>query len=492
VAGAAVTCEHVRKSFGATRAVSDISFTIAPGEVLALVGENGAGKSTLMNLLVGALDPDEGSVTIAPPSGPLGRRVAMVHQELSLFANLTVAENLELDRAGGGALVSERSSRAAARTVIDQLGVDVSVDATVGDLTVGQRQLVEVAKAVAVAPTLLILDEPTSSLEQPQVDLLFAAVRRLAAAGTAVVFVSHRMEEVFDLCDRLLVMRDGQQVEFGALAGHSRASLVESMVGRETSTLYPDRADELSPVPEVELVGVSLVGRLHDVSLSFPAGAITAIAGLDGHGQGEVAEVLAGARRPSSGTVAVRGEPVRFSSPRAAVRRGIGYVPPDRRLDGLLLDKSVAANATLAAAPGLHRGGVLSTRRENRLVRDLVSRLAVKATSIRQPVIELSGGNQQKVLVGRWLAFRGLRVLVLNDPTRGVDVGSRAQIYEVVRELADSGVAVVLVSTDMQEVLGLSDQVYVLYSGRVSGHLTAAEATESAVMHHAMGGDLRV
>lgn len=489
---AAVTCENVTKSFGATRAVSGISFSIHPGEILALVGENGAGKSTLMNLLVGALEPDEGSVEIAPPSGGRGRQVAMVHQELSLFDNLTVAENLELDRSRGGALISERASRASAREVVDRLGVDVSVDATVGELSVGLRQLVEVAKAVAVAPTLLILDEPTSSLEGPQVALLFAAVRRLAAAGTAVIFVSHRMEELFELCDRLLVMRDGQQIEFGALAGHDRQSLVDSMVGRETSTLYPDRASSVATDPEIALTGVGLDDRLNDIDLAIPAGAVTAIAGLDGHGQGEIAEILAGARRPTRGSISVRGETVRFSGPRSAVRRGVGYIPPNRRLDGLLLDKSVAANATLTASPRLHRGGFFSPRREGRVVRDLVARLAVKASSIHQPVIELSGGNQQKVLIGRWLIFRGLRVLVLNDPTRGVDVGSRAQIYAVIRELAESGVAVVLVSTDMQEILGLSDQIYVVYAGRITGRLESAEATESAVMHYAMGGDAHV
>lgn len=489
---AAVTCESVSKSFGATRAVSDISFSIRAGEILALVGENGAGKSTLMNLLVGALDPDSGTIEIAEPSGDRGRRVAMVHQELSLFDNLTVAENLELDRPRAGALISERASRESAREVIDRLGVAVSVDATVGDLSVGQRQLVEVAKAVAIAPTLLILDEPTSSLEGPQVELLFAAVRRLAAAGTAVIFVSHRMEELFDLCDRLLVMRDGRQIEFGALAGHDRQSLVESMVGRETSTFYPDRAAEIPSEPEIALSGVGLRDRLHDIDLAIPAGAITAIAGLDGHGQGEIAEILAGARKPTSGTVTLRGETVRFAGPRAAVRRGVGYIPPNRRLDGLLLAKPVAANATLAASPRLHRGGLFSPRREGKVVRDLVSRLAVKASSIHQPVIELSGGNQQKVLVGRWLIFRGLRVLVLNDPTRGVDVGSRAQIYSVIRELAEQGVAVVLVSTDMQEILGLSDQIYVVYSGRITGRLDSADATESAVMHYAMGGDAHV
>jgi ABC-type sugar transport system ATPase subunit len=490
VSEAAVTCSHVSKSFGATRAVSDITFSIAPGEVLALVGENGAGKSTLMNMLSGGLEPSEGTITVAPPAGERARPVAMVHQELSLFSNLTISENLELDRESHRGIISERSSRETAQRVMRDFGVDIDVDATVGDLSVGQRQLVEVAKAIAVPPTLLILDEPTSSLEGPQVELLFGAIRRLSSAGTAVIFVSHRMEELFAVCDRVLVMRDGQQVEFGDLAGHSRQSLVESMVGREATAFYPDRPGaDLAAAPVISMKAVGVEGRISDVSLDFPAGAITAIAGLDGHGQAEVAEVLAGARKPSTGAVRIDGEDVHLPSPRAAVRRGIGYIAPNRRLDGLLLDKSVAANMTLAAAPRIFQSGLLSHRRERAVVSDVVARLAVKCSSLFQPIIELSGGNQQKVLIGRWMIYDKLRVLVLNDPTRGVDVGSRAQIYTVIRELASRGVAVVLVSTDLQEILGLSDQIYVMYAGRVTGRLDSDEASESAVMHLATGGE---
>ena len=487
--GAALTCSHVSKSFGATRAVSDITFSLAPGEVLALVGENGAGKSTLMNIVSGGLTPDEGTVTVAPPGDGRGRSVAMVHQELSLFANLTVSENLELDRPAGGAIIDEQASRAAAATVMRDLGIEVDVDATLGDLSPGQRQLVEVAKAIAVPPRVLILDEPTSSLEGPQVDLLFAAVRHLAAAGTAVVFVSHRMEELFELCDRVLVMRDGAQVAFDDLARLTRNSLVELMVGRETEHFYPDRPPIVADAaPRIALRHVSVASRLVDVSLDFPGGAVTAIAGLEGHGQALVAEVLAGALSPTAGEVLVEGSPVRLASPRQAVRHGIGYVPPDRRLDGLLLEKSVAANLILAAARRLFRFGLVTHRRERKATADVVRRLAVKCSSTAQPVLELSGGNQQKVLVGRWLLHDELSVLVLNDPTRGVDVGSRAQIYAVIRELANRGVAVVLVSTDLQEILGLSDQVYVMYSGQVTGRLETAGASEASVMHLATGG----
>ncbi len=486
--GAALTCTHVTKSFGATRAVSDITFSIAPGEVLALVGENGAGKSTLMNIVSGGLRPDDGTVEIAEPRKDRGRRVAMVHQELSLFANLTVAENLELDRGSDHVFVDERASRKAASAAMDDLGVDIDVDAATEVLSPGQRQLVEVAKAIAVPPAVLILDEPTSSLERPQVELLFAAVRRLAAGGTAVLFVSHRMEELFELCDRVLVMRDGEQVAFGPLADLTREALVELMVGRATNHFYPDRPDvDLAAPARMALRGVT-TARLRDVSLDVPAGVITAIAGLEGHGQGTVAEILAGAQTPDAGKVLLAGEPVRLRSPRQAVRRGVGYVPPDRRREGLLLDKSVSANLILAAARRLFRGGIVTRRRERSVVSPVVARLAVKCTSPFQRVVELSGGNQQKALVGRWLMHADLSVLVLNDPTRGVDVGSRAQIYEVIRELAARGVAVVLVSTDLQEILGLSDQIYVMYSGRVTGRLDTADATEASVMHLATGG----
>jgi ABC-type sugar transport system ATPase subunit len=485
-----VTCSHVSKSFGATRAVSDIDFFIDQGEILALVGENGAGKSTLMNILSGGLAPDSGTVTVSGTHGGHARDVAMVHQELSLFDNLTVAENLELDRTGARAFVSERASREDVRRTLEGLGVSIDANKTVGTLTVGQRQLVEVAKAVAVPPALLILDEPTSSLEAPQVELLFAAVRRLSAAGTAVIFVSHRMDELFELCDRVLIMRDGRQIEFGDLATHSRNSLVESMVGRETTALYAERGVATPGAGvEIGLDDVSVGDVLKNVSLDFAGGRITAIAGLDGHGQSELAEVLAGALKPTSGSVRLRGDAVRLASPRVAVRHGIGYIAPNRRLDGLLLDKSVALNTIVAAAPRLFRSGIVSTSKERETVGRVMSRLSIKASSLFQPIIELSGGNQQKVLIGRWLIYDRLQVLVLNDPTRGVDVGSRAQIYAVIRELAERGVAIVLVSTDLQEILGLADQVYVMYSGRITGRLDAESATESAIMHLATGGE---
>ncbi len=481
----ALRCEAVTKSFGATRAVDGVTFTLEAGQILALVGENGAGKSSLMNLLSGVLQPDAGTVTLAEPSGALARPVAMVHQELSLFDNLTVAENLSLGIARPG---GQRHQRTHARGAMASLGASIDIDATVGELSVGQRQLVEVAKAIAVPPVLLILDEPTSSLESPQVDLLFRAVRRLAAAGTAVIFVSHRFPELFSLCDRVLVMRDGRQVDSGPISGHDPDTLVSAMVGRQADALYSRHDVKGEAKVVLGLHGLSYGSLVRDVDLELPAGRITAIAGLDGHGQSELAELVAGALRPTAGRVVLGEATISARTPRDAVRQGIGYIPANRRLDGLLLDKSVAANATLAAGHHIHPRGLYSRRRERGAVGDVARRLGVKATSLLQPVIELSGGNQQKVLVARWLLVKGLRVLVLNDPTRGVDVGSRAQIYAAIDELVCHGVAVLLVSTDLQEILGFADTIYVMYTGRITGRLVAADASEDDVMRLAVGG----
>ncbi len=326
---AAVTCEHITKSFGATRAVRDVTFSLRPGEVLALVGENGAGKSTLMNLVAGVMHPDEGTVAIARPAGQLVRPVAMVHQELSLFGNLTVAENLEIDRRSGGVVVSEQASRERSRAIVRDLGIEIDVDSTVADLSPGQRQLVEVAKAISAPPTVLILDEPTSSLEGPQVELLFAAVRRLAERGSAVVFVSHRMDENFALCDRVLVMRDGAQVTFGDLTDHTRDSLVEPDGGPGNRPPL-SRARRGGPRRGPRDGAARRVRRHapHRCDDDRPGGGGHGRRGTEGHGQSVLAEVLAGALRPRSGHVLVGGSQVRLTSPRAAVRRGIGYIPP--------------------------------------------------------------------------------------------------------------------------------------------------------------------
>jgi ABC-type sugar transport system ATPase subunit len=492
---AVLECRAISKRFGATQAVREVSFVLASGEVLALVGENGAGKSTLMNLIAGALTPDSGSVLLdgaAVPAGATARRaagVAMVHQELSLFGNLTVAENLLLGAEPGGLLrVDDRALRARVAGMLAEFGLDLPPDAPVASLSPAHRQLVEIVKAVAAKPQVLILDEPTSSLENPQVDLVERATRRLASTGTAVVFVSHRLDELFRFCDTVLVLRGGEPVARGSIGEFDHDRLVTSMVGRPVATLYPSRDPaEPEPVPALELDRVS-GHRVHDVSLTAYAGRIAGIAGLEGHGQGTVAEIVAGVRQPSAGTVRLAGRPVRFADPRQAVRAGVGYVPPDRRTDGLMLALPLARNITVTADRAVHGGSLVRGRREARAVRDVVARLALRCASLDQPVSELSGGNQQKALFGRWLLHQRLRLLVLNDPTRGVDIGARAEIYQTLRRLTDDGVAIVLVSSDMQELLGLADEIYVMYTGRVTGQVSGGSATEEEIMALAVGG----
>ncbi len=479
-----LVCDELDKRFGATHAVRGVSLTLGRGRTLALMGENGAGKSTLMAMIAGELGPGSGSVAV-------DGRVAVVHQELSLFPQLTVAENLGLGREPRlfpGGLVNNRKLRADGRAALDRVGVALDVDTVVEQLSPAEQQLVEIARAVALDPALLILDEPTSSLEPSQVDLLFDATERLKAQGTSVIFVSHRLEEVFRFTDEIAVMRSGALVGAGPASDYTRESLVASMVGRELEQLYPERsADRPQAEPVLRFDGVTGHG-VRAISFAIRPGQIVGIAGLEGHGQHVVAELAAGVRKPRAGRLVLDGdERAGFKSPREAIAAGVAFVPPDRRTSGLMLPLSIAENLTVAAAHRLHPTRLLNGRAEQRAIQPVVERLRLRFAELEQRVGELSGGNQQKVLFGRWLLVRGLRLLVLDDPTRGVDVGARAEIYGVLRELADRGVGVLLVSTDMLELIGLADEIHVMYEGAVRGSVPGHSATEEEIMTLAAG-----
>ncbi|ADB51402.1 ABC transporter related protein [Conexibacter woesei DSM 14684] len=480
---AVLVCDALDKRYGATHAVRDVSLTLAAGRTLALMGENGAGKSTLMAMIAGEVKPGSGSATV-------DGFVAVVHQELSLFADLTVGENICIGREPrllGRGPVNNRALRTQARAALDRLGVAIDVDTPVSKLSPAEQQLVEIARAVALDPALLILDEPTSSLEPSQVDLLHAATERLKAAGTSVIFVSHRLEEVFRFADEIAVMRSGALVGAGPASDFTRESLVASMVGRELEQLYPDRSaarPDAAPILTFDAVGGHGV---HDVSLTVKPGQIVGIAGLEGHGQHVVAELAAGVRRVRSGSIAIDETRAKLRSPREAIAAGIAFVPPDRRSSGLMLPLSIAENLTVAAAHRLHPSRLLSRAVEQRAIAPVAERLRLRYASMEQRVGELSGGNQQKVLFGRWLLVPNLRLLVLDDPTRGVDVGARAEIYSVLRELADRGVGVLLVSTDMLELIGLADEIHVMYEGAVRGTVPGHSATEEEIMTLASG-----
>jgi ABC-type sugar transport system ATPase subunit len=489
-------CTDVSKRFGATQAVAGVSLEVPAGQVLALMGENGAGKSTFMAMIAGEVVPDEGELAVdghvlrGTPADSRGAGVAIVHQELSLFPNLTVGENITLGRAPRNrfGLTDHRSSKAQARAALDRVGFDIDPDRPVADLGAAERQLVEVAKAIATTPKLLILDEPTSSLEQGEVQLLHRAVQRLTTEGTAVVFVSHRLDEVFQFSDLIAVMRTGALVAAGPKAEWDEDRLIQTMVGREIQQLYPPRGAEAprGGIAPLELDGVS-GGGVHDITLRVEAGRIVGVSGLEGHGQHTVAELATGVRSPDAGTIRVAGQDTRLRDPRGALKAGIAYVPPNRREAGLFLPLSIRDNLATAAQRRLHPRGVVSPGRESRAIDPVIERLHLRYSSTFQRVADLSGGNQQKVLFGRWLLAGDLRVLVLDDPTRGVDVGARAEIYRLLRELTDDGMGVLLVSTDMLELLGLADEIHVMYEGRITGTVDGADATEESIMALASG-----
>ncbi|WP_210495689.1 sugar ABC transporter ATP-binding protein [Patulibacter sp. SYSU D01012] len=489
-------CTDVSKRFGATQAVAGVSLEIPAGQVLALMGENGAGKSSFMAMVAGEVVPDTGELSVdghvlrGTPADSRGAGVAIVHQELSLFPNLTVGENICLGRTPRGrlGLTDHRALRARATAALERVGFEIDPDRPVADLGAAERQLVEVAKAIATTPKLLILDEPTSSLEQGEVQLLHRAVQRLTAEGTAVIFVSHRLDEVFQFSDLIAVMRTGALVAAGPKAEWDEDRLIQTMVGREIEQLYPPRAVPApqDATPVLELDGITGDG-VHDITIAVAPGRIVGVSGLEGHGQHTVAELATGVRTPASGAIRVAGAETRLRSPRAALKAGVAYVPPNRREAGLFLPLSIRDNLASAAHRRMHPRGVVSPGRETREIEPVIERLHLRYSSTFQRVADLSGGNQQKVLFGRWLLAGDLRVLVLDDPTRGVDVGARAEIYRLLRELTEDGMGVLLVSTDMLELLGLADEIHVMYEGRITGTVDGEDATEESIMALATG-----
>lgn len=489
-------CRHITKRFGSTVAVNDVSLQFPAGQTLGLVGENGAGKTTLLSIIAGELRPDEGSIALEGQECSLGsaheareRGIAIVHQELSLFPDLTVAENIAMGREPSaiGGFIDVRELHVAVQEVVDRLEVPIDVDRLAGTLSPSHQQLVEIAKALYWTPRVLILDEPTSSLESHEVEVLHRIIRRLNQAGTAIIFVSHRLDEVFAFAQEIAVMRDGRLVDSGPISSYTRASLPAKMVGREISQVYPERRQPpRQEEPILELRNVS-AGPVRDLSLEINPGSIVGIGGLEGQGQHELAEVVAGVRQIESGTMCVCGQPVRLRSPRDAIRHKIVYVPPDRRTSGLMLPLSIKNNTAIAALGWMDRLGFVLGGQEKRRVLDVVRQLHLRYARLGQPVSDLSGGNQQKVLFARWLLVPSLQMLVLDDPTRGVDMGARAEVYALLRQLTDRGISVLLVSTDIMELIGLSDVIYVMYEGRITGSVDAREATEEGIMQLATG-----
>ena len=486
---------NVAKAYAGVQALSSASLEVRAGEVHALVGENGAGKSTLIKILTGAVQPDSGEIALdgeilrhLTPRTAKSLGIAAIYQQPALFAELTVAENIALgvEKTGRWGRVDWRARRRRAIALLERVGARIDPDAEAGALGMAQQQLVEIARALGADARLLILDEPTASLSKDDADNLLRVVRELRANGVGMIYISHRLEELPQIADRVTVLRDGSTIATREMAEVNREQLIQMMVGRELSSVFPKRVVPLGDtVLELRDVGCRASGT-SGVNLSVRAGEIVGLSGLVGAGRSELARIIFGLTPADEGEILVRGARVRIGSPAEAIAHGIAYVPEDRRRHGVVLDMPVSENITLAALTNLTHFGAFDFGRERELARDYTQRLGVKTASIRSLVSTLSGGNQQKVALSRWLVTRP-SVLILDEPTQGIDVGAKSEIHELMTELAEQGVAILMISSELPEILGMSDRIAVLQGGTVVSVVDRADATPERILARALG-----
>ena len=489
-----IELRELSKSYGGVQAVAEVSFTIDRGSVHALVGENGAGKSTLVKLLTGVIQPDEGEIAIngaveriADPQAAHRLGIVAMYQEPTVFPDLTAAENVFAGRQPRGRVrtVDWREMRDEAARLFEELGVELDANVPVRGLGVADRQLLEIAKALSSSARLLIMDEPTAALSPHEVENLFETVRQLRDRDVAVVFISHRLEEVAAIADTVTVLRDGRHVATRPAAELSQGEVVRMMVGRSLDQLFPKEEAEIGDVV-LRVEGLGRRGVFSDVSFELRRGEIVGLAGFVGAGRSEVARAIFGIDHPDSGEIWIEDRRLRPRSPRAALRRGLAYLPEDRLQQGLVQPMSIAINTSMAVLPELTPGGVLRPRRERALARRFMDELRIKATSPTQAVRGLSGGNQQKVVLSKWLAAEP-RILILDEPTHGVDVGTKADVHRTISHLAAQGMTILLISSELPEILGMSDRVLVMREGRLVAELPRAEATQERVIEAAAG-----
>jgi rhamnose transport system ATP-binding protein len=493
-----VSLRDVSKSFGAVAALRGVQLDLFAFEAHALVGENGAGKSTLVKVLAGVHEPDSGTVSLdGTPvrlNGPAAARaagIAVIYQEPTLFPDLSVAENIFVGRQplrGSGLLgrrIDVAQMRRRAVELFTRLGVHLDPDRPARGLSIADQQLVEIAKALSLQARVLVMDEPTAALSGVEVERLFSVARALRDSGVAVLFISHRFDEVFALCQRVTVMRDGSWVSTDPIGDVDVAQIVRRMVGRDVSSLFP-KQNTIPGQVRLEVSGLTSQGVFSDVSFAVRAGEIVALAGLVGAGRSEVIRAVFGVDPYDRGTVRVDGEVLRPHRSAAAIAAGLALVPEDRRQQGLVMELSVQRNATLARRWRLSRFGLSRPSAERRDALDWTQRLSVKAASLDDPVATLSGGNQQKVVLAKWLATNPT-VLLVDEPTRGIDVNTKAEVHRLLSQLAADGVAVLMVSSELPEVLGMADRVLVMHEGRLVADIPRAAATEESVMFAATG-----
>ena len=495
-AASAVRMRGICKSFNGVRVLNDVDFELRAGEVHALAGGNGAGKSTLMKILEGVYSPDGGTIEVEgrevvfrSAEDAREHGVAMIFQEFSLVPTLTVAENVFLAREARGALglLDDSESVRRTRELFTEMEVDIDPRATVRELSTAYWQLTEIAKALSQEARVLIMDEPTSSLAKTEADALFALIRRLKERGISIVYISHRMEEVLEIADRITILRDGRVVVTEDVAEMTMEQVIEHIVGRkvEEAMLWKQRHVHEGAAPLLEVRDLVAGERVRGISFELRAGEILGLAGLMGSGRSETARAIFGVDRIEAGEIRVKGRPVRVASPGDAIAAGIALIPEDRRAQGLVLDHTVKDNVLLPLLERLTRGPVIDDDEGEKVTRSFVDRLKIRTASIFRPVRLLSGGNQQKVVIAKWLGVEP-EILIMDEPTAGVDIGTKGEIVEMIRGLADAGKGIIIISSELPELLAVSDRVLVLRDGRVERELDRREIETEEALHHAV------
>lgn len=492
----AIELKGITKSFGGNTVLHDVSFELRKGEVHALVGGNGAGKSTLMKILQGVHVPESGEISvdgaraeIRTPQDAKDHKIAMIFQEFSLVPTLTVAQNIFLNSEPhtGMGFLNDREAERRTRELFTELGEDIDPSAIVADMSTGYWQLTEIAKALARQASVLIMDEPTSSLTKTETEALFELIRNLKDRGISIVYISHRMEEIFQVADRVTVLRNGEHVVTEETSDLDMDQVIDHIVGQQMEQAFEWKAREVERdvTPLLEVEGLTASGRFRDVEFSLYPGEILGIAGLMGSGRTEIARALFGIDKIDSGEVRINGNRVEINNTRDAMNAGISLIPEDRRLQGLVVDHSIKDNLLLPLLPNLNRGGVVDDRRGERTVRSFVERLQIKISSIFEPVSLLSGGNQQKVVIAKWLGAEP-DILIMDEPTAGVDIGSKTEIIDTIRQLADSGKGVLVISSELTELLAVSDRVLILQDGTVKQAIQREDISSEEELHHAV------
>ncbi len=486
---------NINKKFGDNVVLKNAAITIGDSEIHALMGENGAGKSTLMKILTGVYSKDGGSikvngaeVTYTHPMEAEKAGIVFIYQELNTLPDLTVEENLFLGREikNKFGVLDKKTMRKKAEEVLKRLGVKISIDAPMRDLSVGQQQMIEIAKAFMVEVKLIIMDEPTAALTPSETEFLFEIIRKLKNEGVSMVYISHRMEEIFELCDRITILRDGEYIADKNICDTDMNDIVKMMIGREIGERFPKRTHKLSDVV-LEVKGLGKKGIFENISFSVKGGEVLGVAGLMGAGRTEIMHTIFASMKADSGVIYINGKKANIKSPRDAKKMKIGFITEDRKSEGLLLDESIKTNIALTNLEEISKYSVIDGKLENWLAEKGICELFIKCFGTWHLCRNLSGGNQQKVVFAKWI-FTNPRVLILDEPTRGVDIGAKKEIYSIINKLAERGVAVIMVSSELPEVIGMSDRVMVIHEGRISGILDSENATQENIMILATGG----